>query len=55
MYKKKYIAIKFAPPEPGGSDVFALLFPSCSTLELGMFFVHRWLKTSLKTHAYFKA
>ena len=55
MYKKMYIALKFAPSEPGGSGVFALLFPSCHTLEKGMFFAHRGLKTSLKTYAYFKA
>lgn len=50
-----YIAPKFVPPEPGGSNFFALLFPSCPTLEQGMFFAHRGLKTSLKAHAYFKA
>lgn len=35
MYKKMYIAFKFAPLEPGGSDFFALLFSSCFTLEQG--------------------
>ena len=55
MYKKMYIAPKFAPPEPGGSVRFALLFPFCIPSIGGCFFAHRGLKTTLKANAYFKA